>query len=84
MDNERLEQASETAQEYANRAGAPLKDKARAFGQKAQEWQRQAVDKTRDLAQNTDDYVRENPWNAVIYVGIGCFLVGWLMGRSRD
>ena len=50
----------------------------------AQEWQRQATEATRKAAKATDGYVRDNPWNAVAYVAIGCFVIGLLLGRSRD
>jgi len=61
-----------------------LKEKARAVQQTAQEWQRQATEATRKAAKATDDYVRGNPWNAMACVAVGCFVVGFLLGRTRD
>ena len=85
--SERIDKAGEKVQDFAEQAEQArrsFKEKARALGQKAQDWQRQAMDTGREVAQNTDNYVRENPWNAIAYVGIGCFLLGWLIGRNRD
>lgn len=40
------------------------------------------VERTRAAAQATDDYVHDNPWQAVgIGAGIG-FLVGFILGRK--
>jgi ElaB/YqjD/DUF883 family membrane-anchored ribosome-binding protein len=40
------------------------------------------VDKTRAAARATDDYVHENPWQAVgIGAGVG-FLIGFILGRK--
>jgi ElaB/YqjD/DUF883 family membrane-anchored ribosome-binding protein len=37
--------------------------------------------KTKEVAKATDEYVHENPWQAVgIAAGAG-FLIGWLLGR---
>jgi len=42
------------------------------------------MDKTKDAAQATDQYVRENVWTSIaLAVLAGCAL-GFLMGRSRD
>jgi len=39
------------------------------------------VERTRAAAQATDDYVHDNPWQAVsIGAGVG-FLVGFILGR---
>lgn len=43
--------------------------------------ERALVDKTKQAAKVTDDYVHENPWQAVgVAAGIG-FLLGLLIGR---
>ena len=44
--------------------------------------ERALVDKTKDAAKATDEYVRDNPWQAVgIAAGIG-FLLGLLINRK--
>ena len=62
-----------------------LRDKAAAALKKASEalsdWQATVVEKGRDAAIMTDDYVHENPWQAI---GIGAaigFLVGVVVAR---
>lgn len=49
----------------------------------AQNAQVVAVEKGKEVAKRTDDYVHENPWRAVaISAGIG-LLVGLVIGRSK-
>jgi len=64
---------------------AELRDKATAALKRAQEslsdWQATVVEKGRDAAIMTDDYVHENPWQAI---GIGAaigFLIGVVVAR---
>jgi ElaB/YqjD/DUF883 family membrane-anchored ribosome-binding protein len=61
-----------------------LAEEARSWKATAQQWQQNALDKTKDAAQATDQYVRENVWTSIaLAVLAGCAL-GFLMGRSRD
>ena len=61
-----------------------LKDQAQNWKETAQDWQQAAVDRARNAAQVTDDYVRENVWTTVtLAVLAGCAL-GFMLGRSRD
>jgi ElaB/YqjD/DUF883 family membrane-anchored ribosome-binding protein len=47
-----------------------------------QEEQEKVVTRTKEVANATDDYVHENPWQAVgVAAGVG-FLLGLLLGRS--
>ncbi|HCY62823.1 MAG TPA: DUF883 domain-containing protein [Oxalobacteraceae bacterium] len=64
-------------------------DELRAKGQelldsaahRAQDLQVAAVETSKELANNTDSFVKENPWKAVaISAGVGV-LVGMLIGR---
>jgi ElaB/YqjD/DUF883 family membrane-anchored ribosome-binding protein len=49
--------------------------------EKAQELQAVAVEKGKEVAQTTDEFVHENPWKAVaISAGVG-LLVGLLVSR---
>ncbi|HZR17319.1 MAG TPA: hypothetical protein VFE51_08330 [Verrucomicrobiae bacterium] len=61
-----------------------LKNQARDWKESAQQWQQAAMERARNAAQATDDYVRENVWSTVaLAVLAGCAL-GFLLGRSRD
>jgi ElaB/YqjD/DUF883 family membrane-anchored ribosome-binding protein len=47
-----------------------------------QEEQEKVVTRTKEVANATDDYVHENPWQAVgVAAGVG-FLLGLLLGRN--
>ncbi len=49
----------------------------------AQNAQAIAIEKGKEVAKRTDDYVHENPWRAVaISAGVG-LLVGLVIGRSK-
>jgi len=61
-----------------------LAEEARSWKETATQWHQNAMDKTKDAAQATDQYVRENVWTSIaLAVLAGCAL-GFLMGRSRD
>lgn len=61
-----------------------LKNQAQDWKETAQQWQQAAMERARNAAQATDDYVRENVWSTVaLAVLAGCAL-GFLLGRSRD
>jgi ElaB/YqjD/DUF883 family membrane-anchored ribosome-binding protein len=49
-----------------------------------QQWQEQATETMRKAAKATDDYVRQNPWPSIGYAAIGCLVLGFILGRSRD
>ena len=47
-----------------------------------QEEQEKVITRTKEVANATDDYVHENPWQAVgVAAGVG-FLLGLLLGRN--
>ena len=48
---------------------------------KLQELQGQAVDRAKDAARVTDDYVHENPWQAIGVAAAVGFVAGLLMNR---
>ena len=48
---------------------------------KLQELQSQAVDRAKDAARVTDDYVHENPWQAIGIAAAVGFVAGLLMNR---
>ncbi len=39
------------------------------------------LDTARDMAQNADDYVRENPWTAIVAVGLVSLAAGYLLSQ---
>lgn len=54
-----------------------------AAAEAAQTAQAAAIEKGKEVAAKTDDYVHENPWRAVaISAGLG-LLVGLVIGRSK-
>ena len=63
--------------------GSTLKDKALAFKNTAQQWQRQATDSTRRAAKATDAYVHQQPWIIIAGVAVVCFAAGLLVGRRN-
>jgi len=78
-----IDDISEKGSDWQQTAST-IKDKARAFQEAAAQWQRQATEATRKAAQATDAYVHENPWTVIAGVGVACFVIGFLVGRSRD
>jgi|SRR5258706_14840033 ElaB/YqjD/DUF883 family membrane-anchored ribosome-binding protein len=75
-----LDKAKETAQDLK----AQIQDKAKDLQKTAQQWQRKAVKSSRQAAQATDEFVHENPWTVIASVAVGCFAIGFLLGRRRD
>ena len=74
------DQAEDTAQDLKSR----VQDTAKNLQKTAQQWQKQAVKTSRRAAQATDEYVHDNPWTVITSVAIGCFALGFLLGRDRD
>ena len=77
MNSDDLTQTSESFREKAQHATEAMK-------QNLAEWQRKATENARRAAQVTDNYVHENPWPVIGCVALGCFILGVLVGRSRD
>jgi uncharacterized membrane protein len=46
-------------------------------------WSTRAFETGRKAAQATDDYVHDSPWIVMGSVALGCFLVGYLLGRRE-
>jgi len=82
------------AQELFREAAATTGDKAEDLRSKglglleaavdaAQNAQALAIEKGKEVAKRTDDYVHDNPWRSIaISAGIG-LLVGLVIGRSK-
>lgn len=69
----------ETAEELRSK-GLTMLESAMETAQNAQAI---AIEKGKEVAARTDDYVHENPWRAVaISAGLG-LLVGLVIGRSK-
>jgi len=76
-----LKKASNETGDRARDLRAQVEAKLLAAKLRLQEMQGEAVDRARDAARATDDYVHDNPWQAV---GVGAavgFVVGMLMTR---
>jgi ElaB/YqjD/DUF883 family membrane-anchored ribosome-binding protein len=77
---ELLKSAATAGGEKANAWRAGVEENLRAAKQKLVALEETAVEKTRQAARATDDYVHENPWQAVgISAGIG-LAVGLVLG----
>lgn len=70
--------------ENAAKAGQGLQEGMDAFKEKFNEARDTVVEKTKDYARVTNNYVNENPWIAVgISTGIG-FLLGMMITNRRS
>jgi ElaB/YqjD/DUF883 family membrane-anchored ribosome-binding protein len=68
--------------ERADELRAKGQDLLDSAAQRAQELQTAAMETGKELASNTDSFVKENPWKAVaISAGVGV-LLGMLIGRK--
>jgi ElaB/YqjD/DUF883 family membrane-anchored ribosome-binding protein len=75
-----LKKASQETGDRARDMRAQVEAKLLAAKLRLQEMQGDAVDRARDAARATDDYVHDNPWQAVGSAAVG-FVVGMLMTR---
>ena len=83
-----LTEAEDMLKRAANETGDKAKDlrsqvEAKLLGAKLrlQELQGQAVDRAKETARATDDYVHDNPWQAVGIAAVAGFVVGLMMNR---
>ena len=52
------------------------------FSDRLQAVQERLGDTARNVSRSTDEYVHENPWQAIgVAAGVG-FVVGWLLSRK--
>jgi ElaB/YqjD/DUF883 family membrane-anchored ribosome-binding protein len=76
-----LKKASHETGERAKDLRAQVDAKLLSAKLRLQELQGNAIDSARDAARATDDYVRDNPWQAIgVAAAIG-FLAGMLVNR---
>jgi ElaB/YqjD/DUF883 family membrane-anchored ribosome-binding protein len=76
-----LKKASNETGDRARDMRAQVEAKLLAAKLRLQEMQGDAVDRARDAARATDDYVHDNPWQAVGAAAAVGFIVGMLMTR---
>jgi ElaB/YqjD/DUF883 family membrane-anchored ribosome-binding protein len=76
-----LKRASNETGDRARDLRAQVEAKLLAAKLRLQEMQGDAVDRARDAARATDDYVHDNPWQAVGVAAAVGFVVGMLMTR---
>jgi ElaB/YqjD/DUF883 family membrane-anchored ribosome-binding protein len=61
-----------------------LQEKFTDLQESIQDLQKRVADASRKAAKATDRYVHENPWPVIGSVAAGCFVIGFILGRSRD
>lgn len=76
-----LKKASHETGERAKDLRAQVDAKLLAAKLRLQELQGEAVDRAKDAARATDDYVRDNPWQAIGVAAAVGFVVGMLVSR---
>jgi ElaB/YqjD/DUF883 family membrane-anchored ribosome-binding protein len=76
-----LNQAATETGERASDLRAQVEAKLRSAKLKLQDLQDDAIDRAKAAARVTDDYVRDNPWQAIGAAAAVGFLVGVLVSR---
>ena len=76
-----LKKASHETGDRAKDLRAQVDAKLLAAKLRLQEIQGEALDRAKDAARATDDYVRDNPWQAIGAAAAVGFLVGMLVSR---
>ena len=76
-----LKQATKESGERASDLRAQVETKLRAAKMKLQDMQDDAMDRAKATARATDEYVRDNPWQALAVAAALGVLVGLLIGR---
>jgi ElaB/YqjD/DUF883 family membrane-anchored ribosome-binding protein len=76
-----LKQATKESGEKASDLRAQVESKLRTAKLKLQDMQDDAVDRAKATARATDEYVRDNPWQALGVAAALGVLVGLLIGR---
>ena len=76
-----LKQAATETGERASDLRAQVEAKLRSAKLKLQDLQDDAIDRAKAAARVTDDYVRDNPWQAIGAAAAVGFLAGLLVSR---
>jgi ElaB/YqjD/DUF883 family membrane-anchored ribosome-binding protein len=69
--------------EYASSAIEQGQEKAKETLAELEMQIKHAQDQLNKLTANVDKQLRENPWPIVVGVGLGCLLLGTLLGASK-
>ena len=77
-------QIREDAGEMGQTVRDQVEESADDLRETAKEWKSRIAEKSRRAAEAANSYVHDNPWPVIASVGIATFLLGFLMGRSRD
>ena len=76
-----LRQAAKETGEKASDLRSQVEAKLMAAKMKLQDLQDDAIDQAKAAARATDDYVRDNPWQAIGAAAAVGFLIGMLVSR---
>jgi len=76
-----LKQAAKESGEKATDLRSQVETKLRSAKLKLQELQDEAIDNAKAAARVTDDYVHDNPWQAIGVAAAVGLLVGLVIGR---
>ena len=76
-----LKQATKESGEKASDLRAQVETKLRAAKLKLMDMQDDAMERAKATARATDEYVRDNPWQALGVAAAVGFLIGLLMNR---
>jgi ElaB/YqjD/DUF883 family membrane-anchored ribosome-binding protein len=76
-----LRQAAKETGDKASDLRSQVEAKLSAAKAKLQDLQDDAIDQAKAAARATDDYVRDNPWQAIGAAAAVGFLIGMLMSR---
>ena len=79
--NTLLREAAAETGERASDLRSQVAARLRSAKLKLQDLQDDAVDRAKAAARVTDDYVRDNPWQAIGAAAALCFLIGVLISR---
>jgi ElaB/YqjD/DUF883 family membrane-anchored ribosome-binding protein len=58
-------------------------DSVRLAKERMSEMQEDLVEQTRELAENADEYVHRNPWQAIGLAAVAGFAIGLMVSRGR-
>lgn len=74
----------EKIKDFAESAVEQNQDKIRAAFSEAEKKVRQGQEQLTRLASSVNKQAHESPWSLMTAIGIGCFFLGMIIGRTRD
>ena len=81
--NKQGQPPADKAGEFVRSAGQQIEQKSKDIVGDAQKMLKEEKERISKVIETVDKQVRENPWPVVAGVGIGAFLLGCLIGKSR-